>query len=152
MKGTVSRRIVISLVLAVALIFGLFLSLSYQSPRAVDAQSVISVQTLLLTAANNVTQAATTSPFLVQSYGVADCYAKVDTPNSGLQTATFTLQHGSNTGDFVTLVAFPAIAVDGASSVQFTTTALYGNYLKVATSLGNTNAVTYYVQCIAKNR
>ena len=149
MKYTYTLRAMLTLLSVLTLLLGLHVFLQLPAEPA-SAQSVSAYQTIQLVAANAVTQTVTPSAVLLQGYGVADCYGKAQSPVS--QTVTFGLWHGPNTTDFTSLYTYTAQAVSNTTAIVFTSTALYGNYLKANVTLAGAVTTTYSIVCVAKNR
>lgn len=120
-------------------------------PQQAAAQGVTltplpSVGTLI--SSNGITQSTTyTANLYSLYYGVADCYALYDFTLA--QTVTVKMQHAIDTNNYFDLITLPAVITDGN---YFTTTAIYGRYLRAVATLDTDNPVTISLKCALKNR
>lgn len=140
--------ILIAGVLAVLVLAVLLAVLPVQvGPARADA--VVNSNTVQVLAFRNLT--TTQAGYVnVSGYGQADCYAQTTsiTP-TGDFTVTFTLLHSADHANWVPLITY---ADQLTTSVDFTRTILYGNYLRAVATVDTTGpAVTGNVVCVLKN-
>lgn len=102
---------------------------------------------LSFVAGNGVTASVSTTAQALGNYGVQDCYAYLDVTSS--QTVTAIIQHAFASGNWVN--GSTILNATTADTVTFVQLPVYGNYQRVAFTLGGSNPVTASVQCKLKN-
>lgn len=117
-----------------------------RSDPVASAQTVSAYRTITLLNETGITQTANGTGVYIPDLGVADCYSRVTVASA--QTATVALQHSANNANWITLLTYAGAITTG---VDFTHTALYGNYTRATVTLGTSNPITVVVQCVAKN-
>lgn len=153
MKAMVQRLMKVLVVALVALLLvGLAVGVSAQRAAAADPnpQTVTAVETFTLYSGEGVTQSGTslTGLYSMRNYGIADCYTNYIAKSGTYQTATMVLLSSADATGWLTDTSFTAMSAVGVSMTRIS---VYGYYHKIYATLGNTNALTITVKCVAKD-
>lgn len=141
-----------AMLLVTALLFAAFpIVPAVAAPAPAPLAATTNWRQAVLYQGNGITATANGTGYLLARpetiYTTADCYNVIDVTDS--QTVTIKLQHSGDSSNWVDLVTYANVSAD---TTAFTTTTLYGAYLRSSVStLGTANPVTITTRCVLKD-
>jgi hypothetical protein len=139
------RNLFVVVLTAALLLSGVFAALQAPAVQASPNGAVNSKFTQLLSGSYNATRAGLGKDSAV--YSKADCYLIVS-GMTAVNTTTVKLQHSGDGSNWFDLVSFTAAATN---TTAFTTTSIYGSYLRAYATLANTATVSLNAHCVLKD-